>query len=90
MPDTGASRKRQIARRRIPGDLAAQARPAAGLYRARLSRRSLMREPSRRPVDCCWCGLDHAPVLFVQHPSGNSRSTPVGALPLYCLGGDLR
>ena len=45
MPDTGASRKRQIARRRIPGDLAAQ---DTGRYRA-IETGSQSNPPKRQP-----------------------------------------
>jgi hypothetical protein len=48
MPDTGASRKRQIAWRRIPGDLAARGRPSVGLDRVWLSGKSVKQKPWRR------------------------------------------
>jgi len=34
--------------------------------------------------------LDHARVLFLQHPSKNIRLAAFGALPLYCAGRKLR
>ena len=92
MPDTGASRKRQIARRHIPGDLAIKDHRAIGpLGRILGQIRSVTMAKSF--VDwiraCRRRGSDHVRVIFVQHVSKNIRLLVFGTLPLSCAGKEL-
>jgi hypothetical protein len=95
MPDSGASRKRQIAGRQIPGDLALGTTGLLGRPGYRVSFSTKSRSGSHGGAAAHGIRvlpplLDHARVLFLQHPSKNIRLAAFGALPLYCAGRKLR